>query len=390
MKDQTEIGKDQISKRIPSKSVEELSELEIIEAVENEVENFKINRLVGSQAIPVYERRSLLNRAIQNARVTIADATLGENIILSMSDDEKAAIATVATFILVKGRTKVGKTNAVLWIVSVLLGQQGFPYAGHLEDSAEIFWADTEQSRLHIAQLGSTIGKLFGLSDFHPRLTLLSLRPYSFNARWHLIDDVIKSNDRIKVVVIDNLADLVGSILDDREASELFGKIIRLIEARKVLVIAVLHTNKTNSHSRGHLGSLAEQFAECVLDVHRKDNFVYLNATLTRNAPIPTVAYRFNGSTFEFLDAVKTTKDDVANKKDFHRVPEHLHTKVLAEIFKDQAEFSPAEFRIRLSAVYAQTVTPIGLELVKKLQSYYVKENLIVKDAMKLKRTKME
>ena len=364
-----------------------LPDVEIIDLVEKNAETYRVTQFINASQSKEYDENILLSEAVSRAIVHTSEKDFQQQVLLHFNDEQKTAIITVCSFLVVKGRPKTGKTTALVWIIAALLGCPDLPYVGSMPAIDHVLWADTEQSRVHIALIRNRVGRLMsGELSWNSRLTLVSLRPYSPHARLRLIEHLVQINSTVRVLVIDNIADLTISILDDVEAGELMRRLFRLIESRKLLVVSVLHTNKTNTHSRGHLGSLADQRAEVLLNVESRDGVMRVEAELTRNSPIPAVEYMITNGDFQFLKDTDAILSKPMKSK-FDQISIEVHRAIVAEIFEEQQQLKPGDFQKRLKDVYAKRIGEIGIELRKQLQRFYVDQNLIHKKEGKLKMT---
>lgn len=364
-----------------------LQDMEIIDLVEKNAGMYYANQFIKASQSKEYDENTLLSEAVARAVVMASEKDFQAEVLLHFNDKERTAIITACSFLVVKGRPKTGKTTALVWIIAALLGCPDLPYVGSLPISDYVLWADTEQSRVHIKMIRDRVGRLMsGEFSWTTRLTLVSLRPYSPHARLRLIEHLVESNSSVRVLVIDNIADLTISILDDVEAGELMRRLFRLIESRKLLVIGVLHTNKTNTHSRGHLGSLADQRAEVLLNVERRDGVMRVEAELTRNSPIPPVEYMITDGNFQFLKESQVVESKPMKSK-FDQISIEVHKSIVTEVFAEHKQLRPGDFQKRLKDVYANRIGEIGIELRKHLQRFYVNQKLIHKVDGKLKMT---
>lgn len=362
---------------------ETLTPLQLYEAVERNISEVNIYNSLYENAN--FDFAHLMNVALKQATITEHDRNTHLQTALSFSGDGERLISSWSSSCVIKGPTKIGKTTVAAILTAALLGQAASPFRGYLPDDAEILWVDTEQSRTHCYKVGALIGKLvLGKSTLHPRVKMLMIRQYSAKVKWEFIQYAVTSNKAIKVVVIDNLADLVTSILDEEQASVLMGALLKLAETRSLLLVNVIHTNKGNKHSRGHLGSLAEQRAETVISVEKSGKRIKIEGSLTRNGPFPPVWYERQNDDIQFFFQHEPRTDSVF-KKNFSNTTMEVHKDVVSSIFKNQGELFPYEFKALLKNEYERRVHPIGLELVKKLQAYYVTEGIIQKEGSKLR-----
>lgn len=90
-----------------------------------------------------------------------------------------------------------------------------------------------------------------------------------------LIETYIK-NYPVSVVVVDGLLDLCINYNDEVESRKLIDWLKSITAQYKVLIIGVIHTGKKDNHTLGHFGSMADRYAQSVLEVIKdKDNETY-------------------------------------------------------------------------------------------------------------------
>jgi hypothetical protein len=100
---------------------------------------------------------------------------------------------------------------------------------------------------------------------------------------------IIQGEENLVAVLIDGFADLLGSVNDDEEATELVANLMKIADLYQVAVIGVLHLNPgSDEKSRGHLGSQLGRKSQTVLQVKNlPDGSRVVFTQRARKRPIP-------------------------------------------------------------------------------------------------------
>ena len=115
--------------------------------------------------------------------------------------------------------------------------------------------------------------RLAGLpTDVHPPLLeFLCLRGYATKERLRKIEEAIYDLDDLGLVVIDGIRDLAHDINSPGEATDLITKLMQWTDERRIHIHTVLHLNKGDDNTRGHLGTELNNKAETVLQITKDD-----------------------------------------------------------------------------------------------------------------------
>ena len=118
-----------------------------------------------------------------------------------------------------------------------------------------ILYVDTEQSKFHCKRMLSRTLRLAGLSaEVHPAcLEFLCLRGFATKDRLKKIEEAIYDIDGLGLVVIDGIRDLAHDINSPGESTDLITKLMQWTDERKIHIHTVLHLNKGDDNTRGHL-----------------------------------------------------------------------------------------------------------------------------------------
>ena len=170
-----------------------------------------------------------------------------------------SVIGTLGNFSASIGKAKSKKTFNVSAIVAAALKNGTvLSYTAELpENRRKILYVDTEQSKFHCKRVLDRILRLAGLSaEVHPAcLEFLCLRGFATNDRLKKIEEAIYDIDGLGLVVIDGIRDLAHDINSPGESTDLITKLMQWTDERKIHIHTVLHLNKGDDNTRGHLGT---------------------------------------------------------------------------------------------------------------------------------------
>lgn len=182
---------------------------------------------------------------------------------------DEAVIATFGNFSASTGKAKSRKTfNVSAIVAAALTNGQVLRYRASLPESKQrILYVDTEQSRYHCQLVLKRILRMAGLpaeSDCD-RLDFLCLREYAPATRVALIDYALSTRGGYGLVVIDGIRDLLFDINNAAESVEVIGLLMRWSSCYDLHIHCVLHLNKSDDNTRGHIGTELNNKAESVL-----------------------------------------------------------------------------------------------------------------------------
>ena len=258
---------------------------------------------------------------------------------------EANILGTLGNISLIKGKAKSRKSFLVNLIISSVLGNdESSKIRGSEVASKHILFFDTEQGKSHVVKALNRIKTKSNLEYDIENLSTFTLREQTPNERLECIDCVIKNTNDIGIIIIDGIKDLVTSINDERESTEVSSKLLKWSSEYNCHIMVVLHENHSNDKSRGHIGTELTNKAETVLQVavdpkHSKVSVV--RAAACRNK-------EFEGFAFEIVEGLphiidgynidkkltKTALNDLTDKDKFD-----LFTKA----FENHKEFKRSE-----------------------------------------------
>lgn len=169
-------------------------------------------------------------------------------------------------------------------------------FAGDLiKESCKVLLIDTEQGTYHITKSAQRILQLADISLFEKsnNLIVLTLREKDTNARRELTEQAIKYYTP-DIVFIDGIRDLIYSINDEREATEIINLLMRLSSEQNTHICSVLHENKGDNNTRGHIGTELMNKSETIISVTKDGDLSKVEPKYCRNIDFETFYFRIN------------------------------------------------------------------------------------------------
>jgi len=141
---------------------------------------------------------------------------------------------------------------------------QHFPnIKGHRDRDWDILDIDTEQSGYYSQKTFQRVAEMTG--DEYPNHKPYKLRALSVQERLLLIEHLIYSNDNLKLVFIDGIADLMMDVNDMEKANEIANYLLKWTEERNIHVCVIIHSAFGTKKATGNLGSALIKKAESVI-----------------------------------------------------------------------------------------------------------------------------
>ena len=210
--------------------------------------------------------------------------------------EEFILVGTLGNFSLVKGKAKSKKSFFINMAIASAVGTdilQNKLRSPLKEGYNQVLYFDTEQSKYHIIQAVKRICTQTGV-QVAPNLKTYGLRKESPAERLRLVEYAIENTPNLGFVVIDGIRDLITSINDEAESSNMASKLLEWTEVYNIHIIVVLHENPGSDKARGHIGTELTNKAEMVFAVEvdtSEPNISYVKAGFCRNKPFEPFAF---------------------------------------------------------------------------------------------------
>lgn len=166
------------------------------------------------------------------------------------------------------GQSGNGKTQTSTLLMSAYLGAQieGIELIWQKE-SPKVLYVDTEMEKGNTQLVVARIAKLCDTkaSDLKGRLNVMRLRDEEDHAM--IWKKILKGIFTIKpdVVFLDGMIDIIGDFNDNKEASLIVRKVMKLADAFQICMWTVMHQNPGSQKMVGHQGSFLERKSTMVL-----------------------------------------------------------------------------------------------------------------------------
>lgn len=182
-------------------------------------------------------------------------------------------IATIGNFSASTGKPKSKKTFNVSAIVAAALsGKEVLRYVAKLPpNKCRVLYIDTEQSKCHCHKVLERILHLAGLPTDKEcdLIDFFVLREYSPDQRRDIINWALHEERHYGLVVIDGIRDLIRDINSPSESLDIINELMRWSSYYELHIHTVLHLNKGDDNTRGHVGTELNNKAETVLQISK-------------------------------------------------------------------------------------------------------------------------
>lgn len=297
-----------------------------------------------------------LKNILESLKISATEQLQPPQIALQMVNrktDGYSTLGTLGNFSLIIGKAKSRKSFYVNIAVSTAISSDlvlGLFKSELPINQNEVLYFDTEQGKYHVQLALKRICKQVNIEE-PENLHVYHLRSKTPAERLELIEYAIYSNDRVGIVVIDGIKDLVTSINDEAEATMIATKLLKWSEERNIHIMTVLHQNKSDSNARGHIGSELINKAETVLSISKADadsNISIMEPQQCRNIEPETFAFEIIdglptlAENFELRTETKKSRFDVTGMEDFKKY------QLLTEVFSKSESLSYKELEIQI------------------------------------------
>ncbi|WP_218160639.1 AAA family ATPase [Spirosoma endophyticum] len=310
---------------------------------------------------------------------------------IEQEDGTQRIIGTLGNVSSVTGKSKAGKTFGVSAAVAaavacrLILKIKGSLPAGQ----RTVLLFDTEQSRYHVLRVVRRICALSGIAE-PPNLIVFSLREYPPNERLALIDYAFNNTPGVGLVVIDGIRDLqVDPVLDSEQSSKIITHLLRWTTDLNIHILTVLHQNKTDNNSRGHLGTELNHKAETVISITKDSNDKEVSVVAPeycRDRDFEPFAFSINEQGLPFLVEGWKADQRSTNRKEAKtaeaskasrtvtpgQLPAETHTVILQRAFSGVTPDKYGETCRRIKAAAEYFGHKFGDNRAKEFVTYYL------------------
>ena len=296
-------------------------------------------------------------------------------------------VATLGNFSASTGKPKSKKTfNVSALVASALSGKEVLKYKTILPQGKErILYVDTEQSKCHCHKVMQRIMKLAGLpiDKEDDRILFFVLREYTPEQRREIISCALQEEENIGLVIIDGIRDLIHDINSPGESLNIINELMRWSSYYEMHIHTVLHQNKGDDNTRGHIGTELNNKAETILQVSKNaenPNISEVRAVHIRDKEFQPFAFEINEDALpQLVNNYKftKTKEKISSYADMSN---EQHLEALECAFKDKQSMGYQELLDSLKTGYASIGYARGRNTIVKLCKFLSNINVLIKE----------
>ena len=293
-------------------------------------------------------------------------------------------LATFGNFSASTGKAKSKKTfNLSAMVAASIINGTVLNYRASLpEGKRKIIYFDTEQSRYHCHNVVERIYRLAGLSlkKDDKRIKMYGLREFTPALRIALIDYSLRKSEGVGLVIIDGLRDLMYDINNAKESTDVMTMLMAWTSKYELHIHCVLHLNKNDNNTRGHIGTELENKAETVLVISKDktdSNISEVRPMHMRDKEFTSFAFEIDDNSLPILsDGCHVT---VLKPKDkpLTSLTNDIHLTVLKKLFETSLSVKYEELVDLLMKAYASEGYKKGRNGVKDLLKALMNKNII-------------
>lgn len=296
-------------------------------------------------------------------------------------------IATFGNFSASTGKAKSKKTfNLSAMVSACIINGTVLNYRASLpEGKRKIIYFDTEQSRYHCHNVVERIYRLAGLSlkSEDKRIKFYGLREFTPALRIALIDYALRKSSGVGLVIIDGLRDLMYDINNAKESTDVMTMLMAWTSNYNLHIHCVLHLNKNDNNTRGHIGTELENKAETVLVISKDksdSNVSEVKPMHMRDKEFTSFAFQIDDNSLPVLsDGCHVT---VLKPKDkpLTSLTNDIHQNVLKKLFATSLSVKYEELVKSMIQAYTAEGYKRGKNGVKDLLKALMNKNIITHD----------
>jgi hypothetical protein len=251
------------------------------------------------------QSNEFLQEVLQKRIISTDDIKKNEYL-LKIDNTNKFSKGNISGWI---GLAKSKKTFALTMFVSALVGCMRLFSKFNANSRNNVLYIDTEQSPVDVQRITKRVKKIVGKED---GLFMYGLRPLSPKQRITAIELLLMQH-KVDVLVIDGVRDLLMDINNAVESTEVMTLLMKWSYDYDIHIATVLHQNKGDGNSRGHIGTELNNKAETILRISKNEtdpSISTIEEVFGRGKGFNKFAFRVNDHGLpEVIDALESTSD---------------------------------------------------------------------------------
>ena len=322
-------------------------------------------------------------KLLKQIKLKVSEEYINPPVIIQMND---ITIATLGNFSASVGKPKSKKTYNVSAIVAAALsGRTILNYTVTLpKGKNKILYIDTEQSKYHCHKVLERIIKMAGLSTNQEcdDIDFFVLREYTPEQRCDIIRCALKDGKGYGLVIIDGIRDLVRDINSPSESLEIINDLMRWSSHFDLHIHTVLHLNKGDDNTRGHLGTELNNKAETVLQITKNledGSMSEIRAMLIRDKEFEPFAFRIDNDGLPCLVENYQSGIKKDRKMHFSKLSEDQNREAIESVIGDNQPVGYGQMLNLLQSGYSNIGYSRGRNTIIGLLKYLINMGLIMK-----------
>lgn len=283
----------------------------------------------------------------------------------------------------INGKAKSGKSTFLTVAVANAINgnEEEYGETGDISFIAKgdinVLWFDTEQGGYYAFRtFKMTYERLSNGKE--ARLRYFDLREYDADTRLNMVRVALEIYNDIGLVIIDGTRDLLYDYNDPKESSKLVTELMRLSSSYNCHIVNVLHLNKSNGESRGHLGTELDNKCTLTMVVNKLEdiNGASIETKLNRDAPI--LPFEVLRDEFGDISLRHGAIARTSNKSEPITLREEDHQKILSQVFSIRNDFNSGEFSTELKKCVSEHINRKAPDsFIRSLTKEYQKKGYV-------------
>jgi len=227
-------------------------------------------------------------------------------------------VLTENSFITISGLPKSRKTTFMqMFLNSAIANKTVFGINMQIKQTDKIVIVDTEQSAYNFTKQQRFLKNMLNVGKMPKRVSAFLFRRYEPEVVMQSIEYLLEKI-KPRILFIDNLTDLVYNPNDPIESKKVVNFLKKITDQYNIGIVTLLHLNKSNNFTTGHLGAMADRAAESVIRVELdKDTQIStLSVSMMRSdSHFEPISISFNNET-KLYDQCETPNKEDAYKSE--------------------------------------------------------------------------
>ncbi len=209
-------------------------------------------------------------------------------------------LATYGNFSFVQAPPKSYKTFFMSLLAAAYAGAD-VSYIGDIQSyrgGRKLIHFDTEQGKWHCKRVFMRVVDMIGDNKIPDFYETFSLRELNYNTRRQYIEyklqQMTDNGDKIGLVVIDGIADLVSDVNDLKHSNLVVQWLMEVTSRFNCHIVTIIHSNYGSDKPTGHLGSLLEKKAELQYTLKANKDTGCIDVVCRRTRNVPFEPFSFN------------------------------------------------------------------------------------------------